>query len=552
MSALTLTREDLTGAGLDPDACVTPRPESPDEFVATDVHAGEAALAPAWAAAARRREWPFLPLEDWAPPAEATGVLDGRVARRRQALPVAADPAQGAVTLAVADLDAAGQDPELRGALRGFARIDLVAATPSVLARRIAEAYPGLTAPVEDPVALADEILEQAAREGASDVRIEPDGVSGVTRVRYQLGGQARVVAELPFDLGEQLAAQIKMRSRPAMHLDEQRLPQKGQLPVPGAPGVVGRASTLPTVDGEQAVIRILESESRFRTLDDMGLSARARALVERALSVPNGLLLVVGPMGSGKSTFSKAMLTHGLSERVTAVSVEDPVEARLRGVAQVSVNPAVGLTFDLVVETLTRQAVDRIMVGEIGNEATARATVRAAQIGRRVIATVHAESAIDTVARLAELGVPRGQIGRLLRIVVSQRLVRALCPQCATRRPVTGPELVRVGLPVPAGPLPEVGAPVGCPACDGEGYSTERIPVHEVLLITPRLAALISRGEPVEALEAEAIREGLTSLVQDGWAKVLVGQTSMAQLATLTWDHTPIDGLDDTLGAAQ
>lgn len=378
-----------------------------------------------------------------------------------------------------------------------------------------------------DAVRLADELLRGAVRARASDLHVEAadDGV----RVRHRVDGVMREVARLPRTAGPPLVSRLKILA--ALDIADRMRPQDGRAvcTVDGR-RVECRVSVLPAARGENVVLRLQDPAAALDDLDALGLSAESRARLEGLLDAREGLVLVTGPTGSGKTTTLYAALRRLLARRgLNVMTVEDPVERRLPGVVQVQVHEKAGMGFAAVLRSLLRQDPDVILVGEVRDRETAAVAAQAALTGHLVLATLHTLDAAGAVARLADLGVEPFRIAAALRGVVAQRLLRALCPRCRVRlRPGwRDPRLAGrapEGEPLWAPPL------VPCPACDGAGYRG-RLAVPEILVVTPGVARAIAGGGSAHAVAEAAREDGMVPLWDAAVERVRAGATTIGEL---------------------
>ncbi len=359
-------------------------------------------------------------------------------------------------------------------------------------------------------VRLVNRILGKAIASRASDVHFEP--FEGSYRVRIRRDGVLATCERPALSLSPAISARIKVMAK--MDISERRLPQDGRIRLLMSNGnqVDLRVNSLPTLWGEKLVLRILGGSSEARELEEIGMSERQCAIYEQALRRSQGLILVTGPTGSGKTVTLYAGLKRLNDEERNILAVEDPVEITLPGVNQVQVNSRIGLSFSSVLRAFLRQDPDVIMLGEIRDQETAEIAVRAAQTGHLVLATLHTNSVLETPGRLLDMGIPPFLLGGALSLVVAQRLVRRLCSNCA-RQGSDGMEA----------------EPAGCEQCLG-GY-TGRQGVYEMLAITPVLADAISRQASLFEVEKKACAEGLSSLREEGLKLVSEGVTSLSEV---------------------
>jgi type IV pilus assembly protein PilB len=369
-------------------------------------------------------------------------------------------------------------------------------------------------------VRLADLILVQGIKSGASDVHIEPG--PDVVLVRYRIDGVLEEGFRFPKWVQNPLITRFKVLAK--LDITERRVPQDGRIQVRHRDNVVDhRVSSLPAQHGEKVTLRILDTKRGLKALDTVGLSAVDLKRVRAAVSRPEGMVLVTGPTGSGKSTTLYACIREIMSPAVNIVTIENPIEYELRGITQVEVNVKQGLTFAGVLRSCLRQDPDVILVGEIRDQETAQIALQAAQTGHLVLSTLHTNDAVATVTRLIDLGIEPYVLASSLNMVVAQRLVRRICPACSV--PYEAPEEIRQALRLRAD---QKGCRrgTGCPACRQTGYSG-RIGVHEVLPISPTIAHIIEAGGGESAVRQQARTEGCTTLLEEALAKLAAGVTT-------------------------
>ncbi|MFZ4498912.1 MAG: ATPase, T2SS/T4P/T4SS family [Burkholderiales bacterium] len=379
-------------------------------------------------------------------------------------------------------------------------------------------------------------ILEQAVRDGVSDIHFEP--YEQMYRVRFRRDGVLHEARQPPMAIRERLASRIKVLAR--LDIAERRRPQDGRMRVTldrtGALDM--RVSTLPTLFGEKVVLRLMPSEQADLDVDRLGLEPVQRAALLEALERPDGMLLVTGPTGSGKTLTLYTLLTRLNRTGVNISSAEDPAEMHLPGINQVNINERSGLGFATVLRAFLRQDPDTLMVGEIRDLETADIAIKAAQTGHRVLSTLHTRDAPGTLARLMSMGVAPFQLASAVRIITAQRLVRRLCAHCRRPDPAAARQL--------AGSLPnttdwrhdatDAPGPMtaeGCEACGWTGFNG-RVGVHQVMPVTPALNALILRQASAAELAGQARAEGVATLHDAALAKVGQGITSLAEATSV------------------
>ena len=388
----------------------------------------------------------------------------------------------------------------------------------------------------DDPVAdaptvrLLDSILADAVRNRASDVHVEQQ--LDAVRIRYRVDGVLRDVVSLPKSVGRTLTARIKVVS--GMDIAERRVPQDGRIRLAVDGGRVdARVSTLPSVHGEKVVVRLLPGAKSIQRLDELGLTGTQRARVRAALDSPQGLVLITGPTGSGKTNTLYSAIQETITSERNVVTLEDPVEIEMAGITQVPVDDKTGMTFARGLRALLRQDPDVILVGEVRDTITAELALRAAMTGHLVLTTLHTNDAVAALPRLVDMGVEPYLVASALALVVGQRLVRVPCPGCCEPYRPDEATLTALGITAEAvGPDAIRGG--GCSACAHSGY-LGRQGLFEVLEVTPaiRLALL---GRPDEAtLTQLAGDSGFTSMRTEGLAMAGHGRTTYEEVLRAT-----------------
>ena len=372
-------------------------------------------------------------------------------------------------------------------------------------------------------VRLVDLIISEAILARSSDIHIEPE--EGGVAVRYRIDGVLRQQMKIPRQAGLPLISRIKIMS--SLDIADRLRPQDGRarVAVNGQP-IDLRVSTLPAALGEKVVIRILDSRATVKTLDSLGLSPDEVERIGRLLENHEGILLVTGPTGSGKTTTLYSCINQIKSEGVNIVTVEDPVEYRIQGIVQVQVQEKAGLTFASALRSILRQDPNVVLVGEIRDRETAQIAVQASLTGHLVLSTLHTNDAANAVTRLVDIGVEAYKIAAALRGVVAQRLMRKLCLTCKEVWMEAPPDRLKPWFPK--------GTPLyraaGCPDCAMTGYRG-RFSIMEVLTITPEVERRIAGGEPAEQIATAARRGGMKSLWDSGLAHVLRGESTVDEL---------------------
>jgi type IV pilus assembly protein PilB len=380
-------------------------------------------------------------------------------------------------------------------------------------------------------IRLVNYIIFNAVKEGASDIHIEP--AERCLRVRYRIDGRLHKSLEVPQHLLNAVTSRIKIMA--SLDISERRLPQDGRVHVLLEGRKIDlRVSTFPTNRGEKTVMRVLDTRSVSLNLEDLGFAEDILAGVHQCIRAPNGIILVTGPTGSGKSTTLYAALNAISSMENNVCTVEDPIEYHLPLINQFQVQEKIGLTFSLALRTLLRQDPDVIMVGEVRDEETARTAIQAALTGHLVLSTLHTNDACSAITRLINMGVETYLIGAALNMVLAQRLVRRVCPKC--RETYEPPRTLRKALEKMECHFDTFYRGVGCRSCRNTGYKG-RIGVHELLIIDDELRDAIVADPSVSNLRRIASRRGMVQLHQDGFRKVREGITSVEEILQVAGD---------------
>jgi type IV pilus assembly protein PilB len=510
---------------------------------------------------AARYQMPLIDLALTGVAEDASGEIALHVLERLSAIPYAID--DGTLKVAIADPGNIQGIDELRLATRYPLEIG-VAAREDILAEirrlgRASEAF-GARAAVEEELALTEEeeevddlevddgisdaplvrlvnsVIFQAAEDGASDVHFEPQEDSLL--VRFRIDGVLQEVQRIPKRMMPGVLTRLKVLAK--LDIAERRKPQDGRISLNAAAAgrtLDVRVATLPTVEGESIVMRLLDKSRRAPTLEELGMSDGMRAELEALIHKPTGALLVTGPTGSGKSTTLYAGLTAINRPEINIITVEDPVEYRLQGVNQVQINIKAGLTFATALRSILRSDPDVVMVGEIRDGETAKISIEAALTGHLVLSTLHTNDAPQALTRLNEMGVEPFLVGAAVSAVLAQRLARKLCSHCCEMYTPSVDELLkaRVSSEVAAASDGMVFyRKKGCPRCNQTGYKG-RIGVFQLLTMSEQLETLAVTKASREDIERAAIEEGMRTLWDDGLAKVAAGLTSIEELARVS-----------------
>ena len=403
-------------------------------------------------------------------------------------------------------------------------------------------------------VKIVDTLLKHAIVEGASDVHIEPEEKDVVAR--YRVDGILHDAMTLPLKVLPGIIARIKILAN--LKIDEHRLPQDGRFKIETPDYKVAfRVSVLPVFDGEKVVMRLLDESSKNLNLEQIGFSKKDLKIVKSSIKKPNGMILVTGPTGSGKTTTLYTILSVLNTPEVNISTLEDPVEYRMPRINQTQINPKIGLSFASGLRALLRQDPDIIMVGEIRDHETAEMAIHSALTGHLVLSTLHTNNAAGTLPRLLEMGIESFLLASTTNVIIAQRLVRKICPNCKKsyhldeamfeklseqynleaiarvlekRKIIKGPikdyKKALLGLEFFRGE--------GCSRCHQRGYKG-RAGVFEVMKITDEIKKLLDKSAGAEILEEKAIEEGMNTIVQDGFAKAAQGITSIEEVMRVT-----------------
>lgn len=377
---------------------------------------------------------------------------------------------------------------------------------------------------------LVNTMIEQAATHRASDIHVEPD--ESVVRVRERVDGILREVSQFPKDLLSAVISRLKILG--GLDIAERRNAQDGRFRFQMENNYIDlRLSTLPTVRGEKAVLRILDKSALSLKLEELGMNDVHSRKLSQVLEFPHGIILVTGPTGSGKSTTVYSMLNRLNTVERNIITVEDPVEYQFHMINQVQIQPKAGVTFAGVLRNILRQDPDVIMVGEIRDKETAEIAIRAALTGHLVISTLHTNDSISTIGRLIDMGIEPFLLSSSLLAVVSQRLVRLLCPSCRELTKITEIEAMQLGSPKVTAQSSLYG-PKGCQRCLNTGYKG-RQPIFEILAPDLKIRKAITDGKSPDEIRSLLKGSDFTTLREDGVAKMLQAKTSLAEVLKAT-----------------
>jgi len=380
-------------------------------------------------------------------------------------------------------------------------------------------------------IRLINALLLQAVRDGASDIHVETQEKRLI--VRFRIDGVLRDVVEPKRALAPLLVSRIKVMAR--LDIAEKRVPQDGRVTLRvGGFDIDVRVSTIPTQHGERVVMRLLDRGSAGLDAASLGMSERDRDMFLQLLERPNGILLVTGPTGSGKTTTLYTALVHLNDRKRNIMTVEDPIEYELAGIAQTQVNAKTGMTFARGLRAILRQDPDVIMVGEIRDQETAEVAVRSSMTGHFVLSTLHTNSAIGSITRLIDMGVERYLLAPMVVGLIAQRLVRRLCEHCRWQDRATDADAALLGRALKPGK--KIWRAQGCEHCHGEGYKG-RMALYEVVAADDELRRMIHDGASEAELTAAARKTG-PSLLDDGIAKLRAGLTTVEEVARVVQDE--------------
>ena len=383
-------------------------------------------------------------------------------------------------------------------------------------------------------VRFVNKVMLDAIRRGASDIHFEP--YEKTYRVRFRMDGVLKEMAQPPVQLGGKLAARLKVMAR--LDIAERRVPQDGRIKMKLSKtrAIDFRVSTCPTLFGEKVVMRILDPSQAMLGIDSLGYEPFQRVLYEEFLAKPQGMILVTGPTGSGKTVSLYTGLNILNQEGTNISTCEDPAEINLPGVNQVNINPKVGLTFAAAMRAFLRQDPDVIMVGEIRDLETAEIAIKAAQTGHLVLSTLHTNDAQQTLTRLVDMGVKPYAIATSISLIIAQRLARKLCNQCKQPLDIPAEALLKEGFSEEdARGGMKIFGPVGCSNCT-DGYKG-RTGLYQVMPLTNAIARIILAGGSAVEIGDEAAREGIWDLRRAGLEKVKSGLTSLEEVNSVTID---------------
>ena len=457
--------------------------------------------------------------------------VNGDLARRAGFLPIGDDGYS--LQVAIAD----PFDMEKLDSLSQFVGrdVDFFVSGPKALAKAIDKYYPEPVAEGKDAEApiieLIDNMFNEAHTMRASDIHIEP--MEDRVRFRYRVDGRLVEVANHPKKLLGSIVARIKVMSS-TMSIAEKRIPQDGRIELDLKSGahIDLRVSTVPSNHGESVVMRILDKSALQLGLPQLGFLSDDEATFDRLVTLPDGVILVTGPTGSGKTTTLYACLNHLNRPDKKIITAEDPVEYEMPGINQVMIRTDIGMTFAAALRAMLRQAPNIIMIGEIRDGETASIAIQAAMTGHLVLSTLHTNDAPSSVARLADMGVDRFLIASAVRAIMAQRLCRCLCDNCKMDGYLTAKESMLLGIDQDR--MVKVPRPGGCEKCRGRGMKG-RLGIFEIFQLTDDVRELVNSNLSSAQLRQRAREPGMRTLREDGIRKVLAGRTSADEIIHVT-----------------
>lgn len=399
-------------------------------------------------------------------------------------------------------------------------------------------------------VKIVDSIVEYAINQGASDIHIEPEEKN--IMVRYRIDGILNDIMGLSKDVQDGITARIKILAN--LKVDEHRLPQDGRFKIANEKYKISfRVSTIPTIDGEKIVIRLLNEDVQILSLEQLGFQQSSLELVQKNMKKPNGMILATGPTGSGKTTTLYTVLNYLNQPEVNISTVEDPIEYRMHRVNQTQINHKIGFTFAIGLRALLRQDPDIIMVGEIRDEETAEIAVHAAMTGHLVLSTLHTNDAITTLPRLGDMGIPAYLIASTVNLIIAQRLARKICPNCIQSYNLDIDYIKKIEKSINIEKILETLRArkvisqdnkdlksllfykgKGCEKCGGSGYKG-RIGIYETLEVTSEMASLIVQKAEQKELLKQAEKQGMLTMLEDGFIKAKNGITTLEEVVRVT-----------------
>lgn len=524
---------------------------------------------------------PTINLQKFDIPPDVIKVLSGELARKHQAIPI--QSAKGTLVLAICDPTIAHNLEELKFVVKmnveavltsysafdwamqkyysGVANVGVAietfqkeaikeqkqaaaaaekkggAAAASDIAVELVQVHdidPGSGVQDAPVITLVNGILAEGIRRGASDIHVEP--YEKRFRVRMRVDGALVEITQIPLEMKRAVIARFKIMSR--MDIAESRVPQDGRIKLKsGGNEIDFRVNSMPTLFGEKVVLRMLNKGNLQLDLMKLGFEPKQLETFKKGIYMPNGMVLVTGPTGSGKTTtlYSALAELNTITDNIS--TAEDPVEYNLEGVNQVQVQKETGLTFASVLRALLRQDPDTVLVGEIRDYETAEVAVQAALTGHLVLSTLHTNDAPSTITRLMNMGLEPFLVVASLNTIVGQRLLRTICAKCKAEFPMSQEALLKAGYPKEMVGQLKMYKGKGCPSCNNTGYKG-RVAIYEVLDFSPALKELVLAGASLLDLKKQAIKEGMKTLRMSGLSKAAEGRTTLEEALSLTMEN--------------
>lgn len=490
----------------------------------------------------------FVDLSQVTPSPELVALLTPETARRYRTVPVS--ERDGSVIMAIAD----PMDFEAIDSIGFLVKrpVEFVCGVPSQITEKLERLYPlGFeemgkeVEQVETEEGAADDapiikmvsnLLVEAQNHRASDIHIEP--LEKTLRIRFRIDGNLQEVQSPPKKLQAAIISRLKIMTG-TMSIAEKRVPQDGRIQIKAGDKVVDlRVNSVPTVHGESIVMRVLDKSSLMLGLPELGFLSDDQALFERLVQLPDGIILVTGPTGSGKTTTLYACLNYMNKPDRKIITVEEPVEYQMAGINQVQVNSEIGMTFPAALRAMLRQAPNIVMLGEIRDEETASIAINASLTGHLVLSTLHTNDAPGAIARLVDIGVQPFLVSSAVRAVMAQRLVRKLCTNCKAPGELSEYEMQALGLDAAQVARATPMKAVGCEKCRGKGYRG-RMGIFEIFVADDEIRQMINRSATTIQLRHRCRELGMRTLREDGIRKVLAGMTTADEVISSTMGDT-------------
>ena len=384
-------------------------------------------------------------------------------------------------------------------------------------------------------IRLVNTLLFRAVKQKASDIHIEP--FERELQIRFRINGILYDVMAPPKRAQNAIISRVKIMSQ--LNIAEKRIPQDGRIRIKIAGKDIDiRVSTIPTAHGESVVMRLLDASKVLLDIDTLGFSRHNLDIFKKLLEHHNGIILVTGPTGSGKTTTLYSALSRLNTNEVKIITVEDPVEYQLHGVNQMQVNPKIDLTFASGLRAFLRQDPDIIMVGEIRDHETAEIAIQASLTGHLVLSTLHTNDAPSSITRLIDMGVEPFLVASSVLGIAAQRLLRTVCHDCARKYTPEEAEIAQIGLALADLKGKQIFRPVGCPNCMETGYAG-RAGIHEILIVTDAVRAELMKGSDASTIKKVAVSDGMRTLREDAAAKVMAGLTTVAEVLRVTQEES-------------